>query len=189
METQLLSFKKKPNPALKRIDFSFANSGQKRGKIYTSKKKSTGGAFDFLELIKAWEDIIGKNFAKKTIPLKHKGDTLTILTEHSSYSAQLKFLEQPLIEKISKRFESFQGKIKRINFQSNTTIFKEKIEALKKQNLSATKSVEDMPLHPQSPEYHALKQQADKSFQGIEDDDLKDSLNSLFIQMKTKKKD
>lgn len=182
-----MSFGKKPDPSLKRVDFSFAGPGRKRSKIYANKKSQ--GGFDFLELIKAWEDIIGKNFAKKTIPLKHKGDTLTILTEHSSYSAQLKFLEQPLIEKISKRFESFQGKIKKINFQSNTTIFREKVEAFKKQTSPSERTVEEMPLHPQSPEYHALKMEADKSFQGIQDDDLKESLNSLFIQMKVKKKD
>ena len=85
---------KKPSPSLKRVDFNFASPGKTRSKIY-SNNRSKGG-FDFLELIKAWEEIIGKNFAKKTIPLKHKGETLTILTEHSSYSAQLKFLESAI---------------------------------------------------------------------------------------------
>lgn len=179
--------KKKRPLGLKRVDFGFTPNSQKRfSKSYSNKSH---GAFDFLELIKAWEEIIGKNFAKKTIPLKHKGDTLTILTEHSSYSAQLKFLEKPLIEKIGRKFEGFQGKIKRINFQSNTTIFKEKMQVLNRQIQKENAPEAAPPLHPQSPEYHRLKQQADQTLGELEDEELKKSLESIFIQMKTGKKE
>lgn len=178
---------KKKKPGLKRANFSFAGKPQARQKVYTSKKPHSG--FDFLELIKNWKDIVGPNLAKKTIPLKHKGNTLTILTEHSSYSAELKFLEQPLIQKIVSRYENFQGKITRINFQSNTNIFKEKMTILTKQINNKEKRVEEMPLHPQSPEYFELKNRAEKTFGDFEDKELKDSLESLFIQLHAKRKD
>lgn len=182
------SGKKKNSSGLKKLDFGFSPSkGGNRNA--SSKNGASQGGFDFLELIKAWESIIGKNFAKKTIPLKHKGDTLTILTEHSSYSAQLKFLEQVLIDKICKKFTSFQGKIKKINFQSNTTIFQEKMKVLTRQISISDKPTIPAGLHPQSPEYFKLQQEAKQSLGDFEDQDLKASLESLFIQMKSLKKD
>ena len=47
------------------------------------KKAETEDAFNFIELIKVWPDIVGHKIAEHTIPLKNTYQTLVILSNHS----------------------------------------------------------------------------------------------------------
>lgn len=183
-------FYKKKKVGFKKFQFDFDSSKSKptHQNFYSSKKPTSAGAFDFLELIHSWELIIGPNFSKKTIPLKHKGNVLTILTEHSSFSDQLKFLERPLIQKIEKMFPVFKGKIKSINFYSNSTFFKQKKVQIEK-IISDKDKVDINKIHPQSPEYHSLIKSAREHLTGIDDPELMKRLESIFIQMKLRDKE
>ena len=106
---------------------SFKNSPQRASR--TSKN-----SFDFLNLIYAWDKIVGKQLAESTIPLKNVKGTLTILTHHPAYSQQLSFMEEQLKKKILEHFPQLSSHIKRFNFQTGTHVgqFEAKKEKLLK---------------------------------------------------------
>lgn len=133
--------------------------------------------FDFLELIKKWPEIIGTNLAQVTSPLKIKGDSLIIISKHSSYSQNISFLSEEIKQKIFALFPALKPIIKKLNFQTQESFFKSpEIEETKQKNIHK--------FHPQDPKFKLLKQEAERLFCDIEDQELKSILVSLFIQSK-----
>lgn len=133
--------------------------------------------FDFLQLIKKWPEIVGPKLSGVTSPLKIKSDSLFIMAKHASYSHQLSFLSEEIKTEIFKVFPQLKPVIKKLVFQTQENYFNqpESVEEAKK-NPPAPK------LHPQSPQYKILKMEADRLFAGVEDQELKEILTSIFIQ-------
>ncbi|MCF8059454.1 MAG: DUF721 domain-containing protein [Bacteriovoracaceae bacterium] len=158
---------------------------------YWNKGNSTRPSelFDFLSLIARWEEIVGPKLAKVTVPLKNQKKILTILTNHSGYSQSLSMMEETLKAKILKVFPELQGKINRLNFIVSTQHFEqERLDLLKRASVHKTeevKSKKQNQLHPQSPKYKALKEEASLEFADFEED-IKEKLISLYIQNKEK---
>jgi hypothetical protein len=131
--------------------------------------------FDFLELIKKWPKIVGPKLAPVTSPLRIRHDSLFIVTMHAIYSQELSFLTEPIKTEIFKVFPNLRPIIKKIVFQTQEGFFKEKAQDEKSIEMKAK-------LHPQSPRYKALKLEAERLFQDIEDSALKEIMISIFIQ-------
>jgi len=131
--------------------------------------------FDFLELIKKWPQIVGPKMAPVTSPLRIRKDCLFIVTMHAIYSQELSFLTEPIKTEIFKVFPNLKPIIKKIVFQTQEGFFKEK--AKDEQELSLKSK-----LHPQSPRYKALKLEAERLFNDVEDPLHKEMLISLYIQ-------
>jgi hypothetical protein len=133
--------------------------------------------FDFLELVKRWPEIIGDNLSVVTSPLKIKGDSLIIISKHSSYSQNISFLSEEIKIKIYKSFPELRPIIKRLNFMTQESFFNEKstLEDIK---------VQKPKLHPQDPKFKILKLEADRLFSDVEDTELKTMLISIYIQSK-----
>lgn len=152
------------------MEFSFGGLGTRRKTPRATK------TLEFLELVKRWGEVIGPRNAERTIPLKHKGKILTVLTEHPSYSQQLKFLSPMIMEKISEKFPSFGQKLEKIHFTSDSTFFEHKAQALSQPP--------GPKLHPQSPQYHQVVKEFEEEFSYMQDKGLKEALKSLFVQIK-----
>jgi hypothetical protein len=133
--------------------------------------------FDFLELVKRWPEIIGENLSLVTSPLKIKGDSLIIISKHSSYSQNISFLSEEIKLKIFKSFPELRPIIKKLNFMTQESFFNEKLtpDEIKPQKPK---------LHPQDPKFKILKLEAERLFSDIEDNELKTMLISIFIQSK-----
>ena len=138
--------------------------------------------FDFLALVKQWEGIAGTKLAKHTVPIKNSQGVLTILTDHPAYGQELSFLQQALIKKIENVFPSLKGKIKRLLFQNDPTFFKQKVESYQKM-AQLSKEASAPRFHPQSPEYKNAKKQALEIYAHITDEEMRDALVSLHIQL------
>jgi len=131
--------------------------------------------FDFLELVQKWPEIIGPAFAKVTSPLKIKGDSLIIVTTHSSYSHNISYLSEELKQKIFVLFPALKPVIKKLNFQTQENFFQQKkAEEAKKPAIPK--------LHPQDPRYKVMKQEADRLFGDIEETELRELMMSIFMQ-------
>lgn len=133
--------------------------------------------FDFLELVKKWPEIVGPKMSQVTSPLKIKSDSLFVMAKHASYSHQLSFLSEEIKGEIFKIFPQLKPVIKKLVFQTQENFFDQKEE-------QEAKSTNSLPpkLHPQSPQYKLLKNEADRLFGDIEDAELKEMLISIFIQ-------
>ena len=136
--------------------------------------------FDFLDLIRDWEKIVGPKLAKTTIPLNNQYGNLMVLTNHPAISQTLSFLEENIKKNIFKEFPSLKGKINRIYYQTNSTFFEKKMEEVIKRGHSPKR--EDTSFHPYSPKYLKLKKEAENIFQEIDDNELKNLLISIYIQ-------
>lgn len=168
---------------LPQVNQESASSGPAR--TYKARAHST---FDFLELIRSWPEVVGPTLAKHTIPLKNTRKVLTILTNHSAFSEQLKFMEKVLIEKIETHFSELRGQVKELRFIFNSSHFNN-------QKKLASRSSEDVDPeakvvqkkgtlpHPQSPEFKRLKAQALEIFSDGPEE-LRESFISLYIQSK-----
>jgi len=148
-------------------------------KFYRSKVDQSG--FDFLHLIDRWEEIVGERLIKRTIPLKNQNGILVILTSHPAIGQQLSFMEEQVKKRIAEVFPNLKGKIKSIRYQMNSSFFEKKVEESKKRKV--TSSSPEI-FHPYSPEYRQYKKEADEIFFDIEDEEVKKSLTSLYIQGK-----
>ena len=153
-----------------------------KGQKSFKKKKSTNESFDFLKLIERWPEIVGEKLSKHTIPLKNQNKTLTVLSNHSAFSEQLKFMEEPIKEKIFTAFPSLKGSIHRIIFQTNPSFFQKKKTVVdeKKKEIQRVKQA----LHPESPYFKKYRLEALDYFKQIDNPELKEELVSLYVQMK-----
>ena len=162
------------------LDANCSIKPDSRQKTFNTHK--TSEAFDFLHLIRAWPIIAGEKLAAKTVPLKNQRKTLVILSNHSAYSEQLSFMSGTIIEKINEHFPMLRGKIAQIKYMTNPAHFKaqqERAEVLKK---SKPKEIAEI-THKFSPQDNALIKEADSFFSDIEDENVKKSLKSIFIQL------
>lgn len=152
----------------------------KKSSVKKTGIKGRHQGFDFLNLIKDWEKIVGPKLAKTTIPLNNQYGNLVVLTNHPAISQTLSFLEEDIKKNIFKEFPSLNGKIKHIYYQTNSSFFEKKMdEAVKRGHLG--KALEAT-LHPYSPKYIKLKEEAEEIFQEIDDTEIKDILISIYIQ-------
>ena len=133
--------------------------------------------FDFLDLIKKWPEIVGPKLASVTSPLKIKQDSLFVITKHSSYSQELSFSSEMIKKAVFKQFPNLKPIIKKLAFQTQENFFEQK--AVKETLLAQVPK-----LHPQSPRFKVLKLEAERLFSDVEDQELKASLISIYIQSK-----
>jgi hypothetical protein len=133
--------------------------------------------FDFLELIKKWPEIVGPQMSLVTSPLKIKFDSLFIITKHSVFSQELSFLSEQIKQEIFKCFPELKQIIKKLVFQTQETYFQNS-----KSNLSSQSQEIEPKLHPQSPAYKKRKQEAERLFSEVSDDELRQVLTSIYIQ-------
>lgn len=159
--------------------FNDHTTPRKSGGIKSSQKGNHQG-FDFLNLIRDWEKIVGPKLAKTTIPLSNQFGNLVVLTNHPAISQTLSFLEEDIKKNIYKEFPSLNNKINRIYYQTNSSFFEKKMEEALKRGHSPKK--EEDALHPYSPKYIKLKGEAENLFREIEDNEIKNILISLYIQ-------
>lgn len=131
--------------------------------------------FDFIELVKEWPEIIGDKLSKVTSPLKIMGDSLIIISKHSSYSQNISFLSEEIKEKIFLKFPALKPIIKKLNFQTKESFFREQ-EIIQESKPLPPK------FHPQDPRFKLLKIEAEKLFGDIEDPELKELMTSIFLQ-------
>ncbi|MEC7277303.1 MAG: DUF721 domain-containing protein [Bdellovibrionota bacterium] len=158
---------------------------------YRSRNKGSE-LFNFLDLIARWEEVVGTRMAKVTVPLKNQGKTLTILTNHSAYSQQLSMLEETLKKKIIATFPELRDKVQYLKFQVSTQHFdKEREDLLKRanaghENKEKVQKLKQNILHPQSPQYKALRQEALNELGDLVglDDETKERMVSIYIQNK-----
>ncbi len=138
----------------------------------------TKGLFNFLQLIKRWEDIVGKMMAENTIPLKIKGSTLFISTKHSIFAQELGFLAPKIIEKVTETFPEVKEKLTKIKFvHSNLSSH----EFTRGQQKKMKPKVERKTLHPFSPEYKEIKAKAESMFENINDEEIKKMLIDFML--------
>ncbi len=161
------------------IDFDQKSSSDRAKKEYYSKNFD---GFDFLSLIKEWPNIAGQKLAEHTIPLKNQNGTLVILSNHSAFASEMKFMEMPLKKKIFAMFPGLEKQIKTIHFIVDSTHFSQQVEMFSEGSKTAKQKVK-LP-HPFSPEAKKLQKDAEDFFKDIEDTELKNKFISLYIQNK-----
>ncbi|MBT4792695.1 MAG: DUF721 domain-containing protein [Halobacteriovoraceae bacterium] len=139
----------------------------------------TKGIFSFIQLIKNWEEIVGKVMAQNTIPLKIKSSTLIISVKHSIFAQELGFLTPLILEKIKAYFPELEKQVNKIKFiQSNYTSH----EFTKNKKLKALGPIAKKPkMHPFSPEFLLKKSQAEDLFKDIEDEEVRNILKSFML--------
>lgn len=158
-----------------RNDFDSGNNGQ---------NKSIKANFDFIHLIQNWQKIAGNKLAEHTIPLKNQNGTLIVLSNHSAFASEMKFMEGPLKKKIFEQFPNLENQIKTINFIVDSTHFQ-----TQKNNFSLDsnpKLKKTFIPHPYSPEYKKSLKEAQELFSNIEDAEMKETFVSIYIQNKFK---
>lgn len=148
---------------------------------YHSSNNAKDG-FDFLHLIQSWSEIAGSKLSEHTIPLKNQNGTLIILSNHSAFANEMKFMEVPLKRKIFAKFPALEKSIKTINFIVDTTHFERQYNNFNSEAKTLKKEL-SMP-HPFSPENKKLQKEAQEMFQNIDDEELKKSFCTLYIQSK-----
>ena len=156
-----------------------SNSYEKKGSGHSGTRASIGESFDFLSLRRAWKEISGDKLSQHTIPLKNQNGTLIVLSNHSAFANELSFMELPLKKKIFERFPSLEKSIKSIKFIVDSTHFDRQyaqfVAPLEKEKVNQ--------LHPYSPEYKRLKKEAEMMFGDLEDQELKERMISLYLQL------
>lgn len=150
---------------------------RRAGKGYFA--RGSGGAFDFIYLIRNWDKIVGRLMSQNTIPHKITRSTLIIMTKHNVFAHELSFMAPQIIQKIEEHVPELRGKILKIKFSHANYSWDEfQQTSLKKQQASEAPKK----LHPYSPQYQVKKKRADELFADIEDDEVKQLLTSLFIE-------
>lgn len=166
------------------IDFGPSATQGSRDNQKSSHRKQAGDAadsFDFLSLIKGWREIAGEKLSEHTIPLKNQNGTLVILSNHSAFANELSYMEVLLKKKIFAQFPGLEKSIKNIKFIVDSTHFDKQYsqfitptQKIKKQNQNT--------LHQFSPEFIRLRKEAEELFRDMEDEEIKKSMISLYIQ-------
>lgn len=147
----------------------------RKSKGYYTNSETT---FDFIFLLKSWEEVVGELLAKNSLPLKIKYNTLYICTKHAVFAQEMGFLSQEIIQKIEAKFSGLKGKIKKIKFLNNEKVFNFK-EDQKFEKLTPEKKRPS--LHPFSPEYKHRQFKANELFQDIEDEEVRLALKNFYL--------
>lgn len=161
-------------------DSELYTSDQKRRESRRSKGHYTKSetTFDFIFLIKSWEDIVGPLLGKNSIPLKIKYKTLYICTKHAVFSQEMGFLSQEIIEKVQIKYPGLKGSIDKLKFLNNEKVFNFKDDHINKKNEEIKKTPK---LHPFSPEYKKRVFKAQELFEGIEDEEVRTALKNFYL--------
>ena len=159
----------------------FSSAPQDNRREVTKKSAQMSESFDVLSLIKGWHDIAGDKLSEHTIPLKNQNGTLVILSNHSAFANELSFMELILKKKIFAKFPSLEKSIKKIKFIVDSTHFQKQYshfvavpQKIQKENQQT--------LHKFSPEFIRLRKEAEEFFRDLEDEEVKKSMISLYIQ-------
>jgi hypothetical protein len=164
---------------LKHINFKFNNAQRKKTRYYKE------DAFDFFTLIKKWDLIVGDKLAKVTCPLKINFKTLIVLTKHSIYSNELNYVSEAIRKKIFAYFPTLIGKFDKIKYQTSNDHFRTREENVEDNiKIDLQEKNKRKFLHPLSPEYKRLREEAIQFYGPIEDNELKEVMIHLFIQSK-----
>lgn len=133
-------------------------------------KKSSGqNDSQFLNLIKNWENIVGKEYAKILSPIKISSKNATlVVSSDKSFSTESNYIAPMLIDKIN-AFYGYSA-IKKINFTFRN-----------KQNIKNKKIV-------QTPLKEETREKIEEIVCNISDDGLKNSLEALGESMAKKGK-
>ena len=134
--------------------------------------------FDFLDLIKSWPEIVGEKYAKITAPLKIKNGCLFIVVIHPNVSHEMTYFSEILKSKIAKSFPKLKSILQSISYITQEGFFNQHRPSMGKETTLAKK------IHPQSPQYKILKLEAEKLFEEIPDQELKEIMISIYIQSK-----
>jgi hypothetical protein len=161
-------------PELKRENYSFKN--KKESDLYDG--------LDFLALIKSWKDIAGAKLSEHSIPLKNQNGILVILSNHSLFASEMKFLEPIIKKKIFAIYPKFEKHIKTINFIVDSTHFASQVK--KFSNLEVENKKKSSLPHPFSPEFKKLEKEANAFFENVQDLENKKMLISIYMQSKFK---
>lgn len=145
-------------------------------KGWYSRKK---GLFNFLQLIKAWEEIVGNFMAQNTIPMKIKNKTLIISAKHPIFAQELGFLAPQIILKIKNSFPDLDDEIRNIKFVHNDFSSEQFLKSEKNKN--SDKKILRPSIHPFSPEFRQKKANAQIIFSDIEDEELKNQLINFYL--------
>lgn len=181
---------------VKKIGEIFENLLQEEKKAHkssyqTEEKKEY---WQFVSLIKHWEDIVGKKSSEHTIPSKLERGNLTIIADHPAYSSIVSFIEDAIKKKILELFPTLGAKIQKIVYITNQEFFIKEKEAksilVKKNELfndgkkktQAPKDKNSILIHQHSPLYKSLKQEAEENLKNIENNEIKHNLISIYIQ-------
>ena len=161
--------------------------------VYTSEQKKrywraqkgrfsrNKGLFNFLQLIKNWETIVGTMMAKNTIPLKIKGQILFISTKHSIFAQELGFLTPLILEKVKEQFPELENEVNKIKFLHSNMTSQEFTDNVRASSFAEKKVKKKKSLHPFSPEFLAKKSKAESFFDGIEDEEVKQMLTDFML--------
>ena len=140
------------------------------------------GIFNFLQLIKDWESIVGKMMAENTVPLKIKSKTLFINTKHAIFAQELGFLAPEILKKIKAQFPELSDKLEKIKFSHSSYSAQTFNQQVKKAQIkSPTAKTKKNTLHPYSPAYKIKRQKADEYFRHIDDPEVKQMLIDFMI--------
>lgn len=139
------------------------------------------GIFNFLQLIKNWESIVGKMMAQNTIPLKIKGQTLFISTKHSIFAQELGFLTPMILEKVKAQFPELENEVNKIKFIHSNMTSQQFSENVRTASFKGPPAKKKKTLHPFSPEFLAKKSKAETFFDGIEDQEVKKMLTDFML--------
>lgn len=170
----------------------FLSNNVKHNDVYSTDKKKRkwrsnkgyfskdgDSPFDFIFLIKRWDEIVGKMLAQNTIPQKIVRATLIVMTKHPIFAQELGMISPQIIRKIESQIPALRGKINKIKFSHSEYSWESFQEKTKEPTIKEREVARK--LHPFSPEFKLKKQQALEIFKDIEDDDFRESLVSLFI--------
>ena len=134
-------------------------------------------SFDFFQLIKNWQDIVGEQLACHTYPMKIRNKSLIILTKHAIYSQELSFLSEDIKKKIFKKYPTLRTHIERLQYVASNTFF---LELEQKQEVKFEEEEEKR--HRYDPQYREKLAQAQKKFADIEDEELREIIISLSLK-------
>jgi hypothetical protein len=151
------------------------------------RKDANRAAWQFIDLIQGWEKIVGPRLTQSSLPLKLLDGCLVILVSHPIVAEQLKMTQLTLVRKIEKAYPHLKKQILKLGFKTNENIFKQKISSDSTPQQINVETKTKTKLHRFSPEYLKLKEKANELFSEIDDEELNETLTSIFVQVSQKK--
>lgn len=152
-------------------------------KSFKSQKKApeAPNAFDFIELIKQWELVVGPMVHKHTRPLRLKKNKLIVVSDHPAFSHQLSFLKDDILKKIRAHFPALIS-LKEIQFETNAQMFQGQCKLVKPTAASIQSKKPD--IHPLSPKYIEYKKQAVKAVEeNYGDSEFKEEFVQIYLNI------
>ena len=135
------------------------------------------GTFSFINLIKSWEEIVGKLLADNSIPLRIKSNTLFISTKHQIFAQEMGFMNEMIIEKIHQEFPELKHQVTKIKYINNEFT----LQDFNHPQIEEEVKTEKRPLHPYSPEYKKRVFEANHLFEDIDDEEVKQALIKYYL--------